>query len=624
MARYDDDRSWTEDPARLPSVVARLEREHSPSSNLDRQLLRLYYQRPLLSGVVDADRPLRDQLSTFDSLRAQGFNLTREVVDAASARVCRPLTAVVDSVGGDFAVQRACEQLSAILDGVLQSVEWPEVAARCWGGGGSSTCRLGPAMFWVDTTGDAPEVRCRRLNPLLVLWPEDGCDEPTYVLVSTPVPRRRLMAEYPAMRDRIASLPAWRPVGIVGVDSTGMRTEAQTIRVVDAWSPKIGRTNGTYLRAALAGGGGAEPVILEKSRAWPYEFLPIVRSVWDHDYQSWGGVALGRILAPYHLRTNEMIAKIFASLQACVPKLLTHDASDVEGISDLEYERIIWSGVHEPKIVVPQAVSQDVVAQLQALRERAFAEAGINPQAAAGSRPTGLNSAPAQQAWIEIVDQRMLRQQQQWERLWRQAARVVVGLLADYYTEHQVRARAPGSTGLRLVDWSEVADLKKHQYEIRFELTSQLSATVSGRLEEVDRLQKLGLADVPDVARHLRIRDTEQLARRLNAPRDLAEQQVHLALSEGKVSTPGGLQSQEDLQALVRIGSQEYQRAQLNGVTPWRHLEALRRVVQLARARLETAAPAPAAEQPEYVPPEATAPALPNGAPAATALTPQA
>src|SRR5262245_1632037 len=151
MAR-DPEQSWQEDPSRLPAVVRRLEREHTPALNLDRALLRLHFQRPILAGVADPDRPLRDQMTEFDSLRQLGFNVTREVSDAAAARVCRPLSAVVDSVGGDFDVQRACEKLSHIVDGVLYANDWRQLATRCWRGGGSSTCRIGPAMWYVDTT----------------------------------------------------------------------------------------------------------------------------------------------------------------------------------------------------------------------------------------------------------------------------------------------------------------------------------------------------------------------------------------------------------------------------------------------------------------------------------------
>jgi hypothetical protein len=106
-------------------------------------------------------------------------------------------------------------------------------------------------------------------------------------------------------------------------------------------------------------------------------------------------------------------------------------------------------------------------------------------------------------------------------------------------------------------------------------------------------LKDMGIIDVRDVARHVDMPDVKALADRSNAPRDLAELQISKALNDGVFMMPSAIQGAQGLDELIRIASEEYQRAFLSGRYPPKNIEALRRLILSAKAR-QTPPSAPA------------------------------
>jgi hypothetical protein len=610
----DERKTWFDDATQLESTITTLRQEHAASRNLDKTLLRLYYQRPV-SATNDPTRPYAE-ISTYETIQQLGFGLTREVVDASCAQTCIPLRANVEARGGDFKTDKLCKDLGRLVDGIVDATEFgTAIAPRCYKDGEITTAGW-VEWFVNEQTG---EIDCNRKNPLNVYSHYDEGDEPANLYTVDAVPRHVLKARFPEKAAEISQLPAYKVPSIVGVTSPGARG-GDSVRVNTARRIRLGNTNGKY---TITSGD----LVLSESD-WAYDFHTLVPFIWDDDHEGIGGVSLARVIAPYHVWSNLLVRTVYDSLMGAVPSVLAHVDSLVDQFSDLPFQKQFWDGPYKPEIYTPNPVSPQVLEQIDRLRDRAHAEGGVNIHAAQGTRPQGLNSAPAQREWVDIGSIRGRQQQRTWERAHRLSAKAIVGLASSAYRNKAMAMRAPGTNELLEIKFPK--DLKESQYQITFPLSSGLSQTVSGRLEQSETLKNLGVIDVRDVARNVAgvVPDIERLADRANAPRDLAEQMVDRALSDGVFTMPSAIQGDQGLDELIKIASEEYQRAQMSNRYPPENVEQLRRLIRAAQARRpKPAPPAPPPPQkpiPVEVVGPGAAPAMPPGPPAESAPAPVA
>lgn len=579
--------TWLEEPRLLKAVADRVEQEHASGQAEDKAYLRAYYDRPVINA--DYTRPYRE-LAVFDSLKERyGGNLTREVIDAAGAILCRPLVSEVLPKGtDDFELEMGCKEASRLIDGVFDNCDFLSIAKRSMKDG--SICRVGLVKGLVDK--ESEEIRFVRMNPLHSYWVDDGTDNPRTFIEVTPVSKDFLCAQYPKHAAKIRDMPTWSPPTVVGVDLPGTRRnkDGATVKVVEAWARALGpNTPGAH--QIMVG-----DIVLERE-PWPHEIAPVFGFKWQEDHSGFGGVSLARIVTRYDSANRRLLRMIYAALQGAQPRVVAHEDTEIDGLTDVEFEILRYSGNGPPpQIVAPRVVTPDLIEQIERNYVRAYAEGGVNQNMATGSAPARYTSGAAQREFVDIANTRLLDAQHQWEKLWRTAAMVVV-ILAQHARKAHVRVK--GANYYKSVTWPK---LSKDKMRISFGLSSGLGLTPAARLDDLERLQGMGLADVADVARQVELPNTRDLADRLNAPRDLVMQQIDMALNQGIPVIPSAIQG-EQLQAIIKIGGEEYQKALMRGNRPRKNMELLRRLIKAAAARLKP-------------PPAPAVPAAAQGAPA--------
>jgi hypothetical protein len=270
----------------------------------------------------------------------------------------------------------------------------------------------------------------------------------------------------------------------------------------------------------------------------------------------------------------------------------------------MPFEVVHWDGPSKPEVVTANPVSPQMLDYIERLRDKCAAETGVSIQATSGMRPAGLNSAPAQREWIDLITARLTPQQQRWEEFWRDSAQAVIALCDATSAKPTTWRKLAKDNVLEDLRWAKIK-LKPEQYRVRYMLSSALSLTTSGRMEQLADLKANGAIDQGEYNRMLGLPDIEQASDRANAPRDLVEKQIDMALNEGVIETPSPMQGQ-GLNDLIRLGALAYQQAVLKGTYPPENLEALRRLIKAAEARLQ---PPPAPEAPP-----AALPAQPDAA----------
>lgn len=605
-------KTWIDDPTLLMPTVRRLEREHAPRVNENRRYQRLYYAKPFISGdsavLGDADGS-----HMYDLLRRHGANLTAEVIDAGIALLCRKLKPLVLPVGGDYETQTACKRIGRVVDGVAESGEWLSEFTEVARAG-----MIGDAGFaLIDVDRATDEIRAWKLDANYVFWPQDGTRKPRTIVVVLPIPKATLIAQHPEFEAEINALPLWRPKKVVGVDDLGGSTaDVDTVAVALGWALALGpKAPG---RRVVACGD----LILE-DEPYTLDIHQVIKFSWKPSANGFAGVPLARTVAPYDLTNKRLLNRTLAALDGAVPWLLTEEESDVESVSDVEFQRITYPrGSQPPQVVVPNPVSTQSLDRMEANRSAGFREAHINENAAQGQAPTAMKSAVAQFAWADSVQTVLLPQQEAWQKLWRDAAHVVTALLQ---TDKKVRVRFGD-----LLEEITLPKLPRDKYRITFGLVSGLALTVSGRLEQLQQIQAAlpNKLDNEDVLRHIGLPDTQQLADRLLAPRELAEYIVQQALEKGDLIVPPRMLGADGMAALYRIASQEYCGALKRPRNYYKreHLEVLRKVVLitdfLMKAPVMPApAPAPANDVDPLAPVQigsAAAPILPQPVTTAT------
>lgn len=583
---------WTENRKLLPKFASAAERKQVSAIADDEALLRNYYQRPVTGREPDSTRVNQAAMEAYKALGALGFNLSREVIDASAAQLCDPIGTKVTPVGADHETRIACKQLSRLTDAIRSQVDAMALKQRAYKD--ACTMTLGATKLYVDPQTE--ELKAERAHRLTLYWDDAEGSQPLTLYQISAVPKLRLARMFPEHGEKIMKAPRFQQKHILGVDAPGSRA-SDSVKVIEAWSTADSGDDGMH---AMQLADGTELAAGD----WQWGFFPFAICRWDWDHEGFGGVPLGRILAPYHYWTNRLVLTWYKSLRGAVPRVLLHENSEVDALTDQEFEKVLWSGQVPPTIEAANTVPSNVPEAIEALRMRAYAEGGINPQAAAGARPPGLNSAPAQREWIDIASTRLKQQKLNCERYDRQFTEIAVALMSVAYKKKPARVRAPGSKRLEQIKFP---DLKEGQYEIDVAVTSGLSQTISGRMEQANMLEEKGKISSGEWLKLVGLPDTESASDRANAPQELAESLISRALDHGEFKMP--MAWPELLEAIIYSGTRELMRAYNEGeeAYPRDNTEALRRLIAAAEARMPPPAPAPL---------PAPAPAAPLGPPA--------
>jgi len=576
-----DDENWLKDTTKLADLAKKAEKDLQSLKGHDEKRMSDYYDLPVPN--VDYERPYREH-GIYEELKDSfGGNLTREVVDASISQVCRELDAEIIPVGGDHNLDVACKQANRLIEGVAEDAEIFSVLREICRDG--LTASVGAAKLYIDKANKA--YAAARINPQDLFWVEDGTRNPRVVMEVTAVSRDYLMDAHPKHKQQIKDLPDWAPRQIVGVDHPSYGRARGTVKVVEAWSRKVGSSAGKH--AIVAGDSGD---LVFESSPWNHFDLPLMFFRWQSDNRGFPGVSLARIVSRYDNANRRLLRMVYAILAGQQPKIMAHEDSEFEGMSDQEYEVLRWSGPIQPQFTSPAPVPAGILDEIERNRNRAYAEGGVNQGLASGNVPTRFSSGRAQQEYVDIANTRLIEAHEEWKKPWRQFARAVV-MLHQHAGEINVRMR--GARRYTAVTFP--ASLPDGGYRITYGLSSGLSLTTARKIEDLEKLAELGLADAADVARSLDLPDIKRMSDRLNAPRDLVHKQVSKALDEGIYIMPSTMQG-EALHDLIRIAGQEYQRAKLEEIYPPGNVELLRRLRDAAMVRVAPP-PAPPAPPPE-------------------------
>lgn len=600
MARFKRTR-WRDDPRELWKYAGDLDRWDVTRQALNACLLGLYWNRPLPMWDLPANqRYASEYMALYQQLQDSGENVLREVIDGSLALSVRKLQCEVLPTGAeDSETKRACEVLGHLVDQVLEESDFHDLAMEAARNG--HICDIGPITGNLTPDG---EILWEGGQPNQTMWPRDDSRKPRTLINVAAVPRENLQDTYPSYADQLEDVPFWAPRPIPGVDDQNRMTqrESDTVMVIDATYTKMGSTVG--LRAlscqngvVLNGEGQGEP--------WDFEDHPTIVYRWSPSQKGFGGCSLASVIASHHIWVNQFVAASYRALRGAGPKIIAHK-DDIENASwsDLEYDVIPFEGPVAPQVVMPSVVSPELLNASTSKKSGAYSLSGVNQNLAQGMAPPNLTSGRAQREYISGASARLLPQNRALERLYRDAAKVVIMLVAQLFERRgKVVARSVTGEFIREITYRDVkALLTSKKYRVSFGLVSGLSLDPAGRLQDLKDLSELlpGEVDAGTVAANLDLPDTQALSDDLNAGRKLIDKMISLALNGGPdgtpvITTPSRNLGADGLQALQRKLVQRLNLAELKpaGYYPKANVAAARKLLAATQDLIKQVTPPP-------------------------------
>jgi hypothetical protein len=166
--------------------------------------------------------------------------------------------------------------------------------------------------------------------------------------------------------------------------------------------------------------------------------------------------------------------------------------------------------------------------------QRGYEMTGINPQSAQGTRPNGLNSAPAQREWNEIRQDRLSLVALQYQQAHVDAAKQLLQLVAEM-PEYEITIKDANGRWLRKVKVDDL-NLQGSDYVIQAFPISALPSTPTGKLaaaadllqmQAITREEFLEIIQLPDLKGVLNIKDASRKATKKIVGKMLAERQPY-------------------------------------------------------------------------------------------------
>lgn len=527
----------------LSGGVDRLTRDQDGRMQKMAQHLRLYSDRrwyPVSLGAAIA----RDSRNRGGNLRPPlSLNVVRNIVDAATSKLAesRP-TAAVSTRQGDFSLQQKAKKQQYFIDAQYDNEElFPKRQKAI-----KSAALLGTGAVkvveWEDRVGYEyvfpGELRVDDYDGLY--------GNPNCLYQSKLWDRDELIEKFPSKRDVI------RKADLAASGMFGRREGTDQVLVIEAWRKgKKGRHTICVSSGDL------------RDEEWKTDF-PFGFWHWSEELIGFWGTGLGQILTGIQLELNAVLQTIQANVyQGSNLTVWLGNGSGIEdGHINNDMRVRILRGNQEPKFIVHDVFSPQLVQHITLLLEQAYQVSGMSQLSASGQIPAGLaGSGRAQLVYNNIESQRFLTFGRQDEQTMRNLA----------YRTLEAAQRISERPGSKLVvttkqkNWlvdltvdKELLDTSDTQ--ITMSPASQLPKTFAGKMATAEKFIAMG-KDRASTFKMLGLGDVDAESELEMAPREIIDEMIEMILERGEWIPPF---PRMNLELALEVGTLSYQRAYMN------------------------------------------------------------
>lgn len=508
------------------------------------------------------------------------------------------------TTGGDWGLQVRAELSTQWTDGEFSRACLDDLLERVF-----LDCEIyGTGCVWVGIEHDRPHYERVYVGDLYVDPREEAHDCVRSMYRVRRMDVGVLCEMYPSKRQEIEKARKLdpQPGDHLGTDM-GV---SDIVMAVEAWRlPNGPDSKGRHVIAV-------DGCTLLDDKEWAEDRFPFAFVHWSRDPKRFFGIGLvEQMLAP-QAELNEIAENASASRHTFVPCMFAEEGSVQADQMTNEVGRIYWvkTGTQFPPTISHSTSAFLQMAQMEEIYiERVWKLAGVSAMSVASQKTPGLNSGKAIQNFADLESERFAMANRSWERL-----PVDVARLGYRCAQKIAKSDASKAEKLEVLGGKETlesirfgdADLGDSPYRIDVFPVSQLSNTLSAKIDEVMAMVNAQLIDDPDDARELMdVPDLKRYNSIRSAGRKLVRKIVDRALKSGEATAPDPYMP---LPYLIQYGSLSANLAQ-QANAPDSHIQALRDMVQAAIELKAATAPPPMAPPAGAAPP--MGPGMPPGPP---------
>jgi hypothetical protein len=209
---------------------------------------------------------------------------------------------------------------------------------------------------------------------------------------------------------------------------------------------------------------------------------------------------LGRSLADEVRGAQARIHNLIKFVERCqdlgsVPRVFVNGMAEVteEDIDNLEMSVIRYAGDQPPTFFTFDATPQDLVAEIDRIREQVWSEKGISQAQVQGEKPAGVSSAVGMRTVDDIASRRHSRNIRQFEQDCLRCYECLVDLLDDIADEDP-SFEVAASVRAKFLETSRWGELRLSEGDARIAVfpISQLPTTPGARYDRIEELVQQG------------------------------------------------------------------------------------------------------------------------------------
>jgi hypothetical protein len=288
-----------------------------------------------------------------------------------------------------------------------------------------------------------------------------------------------------------------------------------------------------------------------------------------------------------------------------------------------------YSGDTPPTYVVPPAVSDQLIARIERLKQEAMEVIGVSQLSANSQKPAGLNSGKALREFSDIESERFYVIEEGYQQFYMDLAKLSIAVAKKIYEkEGKYEVKVPGRSFIKSIDWKDI-DLEDDAFTMKCYPVSGFAKDPAQRMQDITDLMQAGIIRLQQGRRLIDYPDVQKD----NALADAMEDLLTMVLDkmvDGEGETEDELDADYtppdpiwDLAMAEKMATSYYIEGQLGGLSEPR-LQLVRTFLQQIDAVKQAAQPPPAAPgapgapqaQPAPPPTSDMLPNAPGGAPA--------
>lgn len=597
--------NWFKEPSATigPAMVAAAKAIYDSPGEIARRrrdlvFARLHSGRPLAS-IYDYGGPQRSAIA----IDPWGFgwktpiNVVQSVIESIASRIAKNKPRVrFLTEGGDWSMQRQAKGLTKWTDGWNRATNLYKKGRRIFRDGGA----FGTGIFGLYEDNQKVMVGVDRILPCECIvddWTA-ARGKPQEFFIKRPIHRTSLAEMCPKAKDMIMAAKGYTSTGYDGRASDMLPT-------FEGW-----RLNGKHVI------GLEEGTCFQED--WEFDWFPHVKFVWREPDSGYWGLGAAENLLGIQYEVSKMLDR-FQRAMALGAKLWVFRQQGGPTKAQMTNEQMtIIDSETPPTFASHDPMPAQAYQYMWELVTRAYEMEGVSQDLSTGTKPAGLDSAPAQREYNDTQTQRFACLGQEWEEVHVEIAEKNVKLTKRMVKRGKsVVVRAPDSKTIEEIDFKAV-DLDENRSIIAPYPTSSLPTTPGARLQAVKEYYEAGL--IPDRETALALLDFPDLAEALSlelAAIEDVKRIIEKLVEKGRYESP---EPYMNLQLASRMTQSAYLRARNDGV-PEKRRDLLLRFIDDVQELIQETTPAPAPVQPAMLAPgqpnpQALITAMPPGAPA--------